>query len=167
MLQERTVEIGVGLFVALGLAALFMLAMQVSNLNLTSRDDGYLISARFGNVAGLKARAPVEMAGVRIGRVEQISFDPQSLQARVTMRIEGRYNALPEDSSAAVLTAGLLGEKYIGLEPGGALDPLREGSEIMLTQSSLVLEQLIGQFLFSIGNKGDEGSGSATSGGGL
>lgn len=157
MEQTRGVEIWVGLFVAAGLAALFMLAMRVSNLNLAVDEDGYTVSARFENVAGLKVRAPVEMAGVRIGRVEAIEFDPQSLQARVTLRIASQYDQLPEDTSASVLTAGLLGEKYVGLEPGGAEDPLKAGSEITLTQSSLVLEQLIGQFLFSKAQGGADG----------
>jgi len=159
MVQSRSVEIWVGLFVAAGLAALFMLAMRVSNLSMVGNVDGYPIVARFENVAGLKERAPVEMAGVRIGRVEAIAFDPDTFQARVTMRIDSRFDQLPEDTSAAVLTAGLLGEKYIGLEPGGAMETLGPGDEIQLTQSSLVLEQLIGQFLFSRAEGGDTGGG--------
>lgn len=149
MLDSRSVEIWVGLLVAAGLAALFVLAMQVSNLTVINEDGGYSVTARFQNVSGLKVRAPVTMAGVRIGRVTDISFDPKIFEAVVTLRIGGRYNALPADTSASVFTAGLLGEKYISLEPGGDDAVLKNGSEIRLTQSSLVLEQLIGQFLFS------------------
>ena len=148
-MQSRTVEIWVGLFVAGGMAALFMLAMQVSNLSVMNTDKGYDVTAAFDNVSGLKVRSPVTVAGVRIGRVTDISFDPQTFRAVVTMNISNRYNELPVDTSASVLTSGLLGEKYIGLEPGGAPQSLKNGSRIKLTQSSLVLEQLIGQFLFS------------------
>lgn len=149
MLNSRSVEIWVGLLVAAGLAALFVLAMQVSNLTEISDDAGYTVTARFENVSGLKVRSPVTMGGVRIGRVSGIGFDPKTFEAVVTLRISSRYNDLPADTSASVFTAGLLGEKYIGLEPGGEDAVLKDGSEIRLTQSSLVLEQLIGQFLFS------------------
>lgn len=155
MVQSRTIEIGVGLFVAAGMAALFMLAMRVSNLTTLTGEEGYEVRAHFENVSGLKVRAPVTMAGVQIGRVADIGFDEQTFEAVVTMRIDDRFNTLPEDTSASVLTAGLLGEKYIGLEPGGAEDVLADGDRIQLTQSSLILEQLIGQFLFSQGSEGD------------
>jgi phospholipid/cholesterol/gamma-HCH transport system substrate-binding protein len=142
------------MFVAAGMAALFMLAMRVSNLNAAIEGDGYTVTARFENISGLKVRSQVTMAGVNIGRVTEIGFDPKTFQAVVSLNISERYNNLPTDTSASILTAGLLGEKYVGLEPGGSEEVLKEGSEIELTQSSLVLEQLIGQFLF---NKAQEG----------
>lgn len=156
MRQSRTIEIWVGLFVAAGLAALFMLAMQVSNLTVVSGDEGYEVKARFENISGLKVRSPVTMAGVRIGRVVDIGFDPQTFEAVVTLRIDSQYDQIPEDTSAAILTSGLLGEKYVGLEPGGSFDVLAQGDTIQLTQSSLVLENLIGQFLFSQAEKGGD-----------
>ncbi|MDR9436565.1 MAG: outer membrane lipid asymmetry maintenance protein MlaD [Thiohalophilus sp.] len=148
MNNSRLVEIWVGIFVAAGLAALFMLAMQVSNLSTYSNDAGYEISARFEDISGLKVRSPVTMAGVTIGRVKAIAFDEQTFQAVVTLRIEEQYSeTLPKDTSASIYTAGLLGEKYVGLEPGGAMKVLAQGDEIKLTQDSLVLEKLIGQFI--------------------
>jgi phospholipid/cholesterol/gamma-HCH transport system substrate-binding protein len=154
MMQSRTVEIWVGLFIAAGMAALFMLAMQVSNLTVVSSDEGYTVTAKFDNIGGLKVRSPVTVAGVRVGRVSGIGFDPRTFQAVVSLNISNQYNELPSDTSASIFTAGLLGEQYIGLEPGGEMEMLKDGDELMLTQSALVLEQLIGQFLF---NKTSEG----------
>ena len=154
MMHSRNVEIGVGLFIAAGLAALFMLAMQVSNLSVMSDDVGYDVTARFENIGSLKVRSPVTMAGVRVGRVSNIGFDSQTFEGVVTLHISSEYDQLPADTSANIFTAGLLGEQYVGLEPGGEEEVLENGSEIMLTQSALVLEQLIGQFLF---NKASEG----------
>lgn len=156
MMQVRTIEIWVGVFVAAGLAALFMLAMQVSNLTVVGDDKGYTISARFENISGLKVRSPVTMAGVRIGRVTAIDFDPQTFQAVVSMRIGAAYDQLPVDTSAAVLTSGLVGEKYVGLDAGGDMDVLKDGGEIKLTQSTLVLEQMIGKFLFDKAESGKQ-----------
>lgn len=156
MLHSRTVEIWVGLFVAAGLAALFMLAMKVSNLTVVSEGEGYNVTARFENISGLKVRSPVTMAGVRIGRVTGIGFDPQTFEAVVTLHIDGKYNELPADTSASIFTAGLLGEQYVGLEPGGDMEVLKDGSEITLTQSALILEQMIGQFLFSKASEGGD-----------
>jgi phospholipid/cholesterol/gamma-HCH transport system substrate-binding protein len=156
VVNSRWVELGVGLFVALGLAALFMLAMKVSNLAAyAGGEDGYTISALFSNVGGLKVRAPVTMAGVRVGRVRSIAFDQDIFQARVVMDIDGQYRRIPADTMASIYTAGLLGEQYVALEPGGMLEYLQEGDEIRLTQSALVLEQVVGEFLFSKG--GDAG----------
>lgn len=146
-MNTRMMEIWVGVFVAGGLAALFMLAMKVSNLSSYSDTGGYEIVARFEDSSGLKVRSPVTMAGVRIGRVSSIEFDPVTFQARVTMKVESRYNALPSDTSASIYTAGLLGEKYVGLEPGGSEENMKQGSLIKITQGSLVLEKLIGQFV--------------------
>lgn len=149
MRQSRTVELVVGLFVAAGLGALFMLAMKVSNLSLVAQEDTYSVIAKFQNIGGLKVRSPVTLAGVTIGRVAAIQIDSQTYEAEVKMRIESHYDYLPEDTSASIYTAGLLGEQYIALEPGGAEVYLKEGDKIFLTQSALVLEELIGQFLYS------------------
>lgn len=154
MLQSRTVEIGVGIFVALGLAALFMLAMKVSNLATWTQTDGYDVMVRFDNVGGLKVRSPVTMAGVRIGRVKGIGFDDNTYEAVVTLGIEGHYRRIPDDTTASIYTAGLLGEQYVSLEPGGDDAFLVQGSEIQLSQSALVLEQIVGQFLFSKASEG-------------
>ena len=148
-MNSRNVEIGVGIFVALGLAALLMLAMKVSNLTELYSGDGYAITARFDNIGGLKVRSPVTMAGVRIGRVATIGFDDKTYEAVVTMDIEPKYDRIPSDSSASIYTAGLLGEQYIGLQPGAEESFLKQGSTIRLTQSAIVLEQVIGQFLYS------------------
>jgi phospholipid/cholesterol/gamma-HCH transport system substrate-binding protein len=147
MLVTKTVEFAVGVFVALGLAAFFMLAMKVSDVSSLGDDAGYVISARFDNIGGLKVRSPVTLAGVRIGRVTSIDIDLATYEAVVSMSILSRYDQLPEDSSASILTSGILGEQYIGIEPGGVEDYLADGGSIQLTQSALVLEQLIGRFL--------------------
>ncbi|MEJ2692842.1 MAG: outer membrane lipid asymmetry maintenance protein MlaD [Candidatus Thiodiazotropha sp.] len=149
MMNTRLVEIAVGAFMAAGLVALFFLAMQVSNLASISNGKGYEVTARFDNIGGLKVRSQVSMAGVRIGRVVDIEYDQKSYEALVTMRIDSAYNQIPEDTIAKIYTSGLLGEQYIGLDPGGSLENLQQGSEIMMTQSALVLEEIIGQFLFS------------------
>jgi phospholipid/cholesterol/gamma-HCH transport system substrate-binding protein len=149
MHQSRSVEILVGLFIAAGIAALFMLAMQVSNLSSLSGDEGYVVKARFDNIGGLKVRSPVTVAGVKVGRVAEIDFDSDTFEAVVSMRISPSYDRLPIDTSGSILTAGLLGEQYIGLEPGGDDKNLADGDELKLTQSALVLEKIIGQFLFS------------------
>ena len=149
MHNTRTMEIIVGLFVVLGFAALFMLAMKVSNLSTFTGDDGYAIKARFENIGGLKVRSPVTVAGVRVGRVSNIDFDNNTFEAIVTMDIAGNYNTLPTDTSASIFTSGLLGEQYVSLEPGGDDKVLQADSEIRLTQSAIVLEQVIGQFLYS------------------
>jgi len=146
-MNTRKTEILVGLFMAVGLAALFMLAMKVSNLNIYSSDAGYEIVANFDDISGLKVKSPVTMAGVRIGRVSDISFDSQTFEAVVKIRIESEYDALPKDTSASIYTAGLLGEKYIGLEPGGDEENLKNNDKLKLTQSSLVLEKLISRFV--------------------
>ncbi|ORU90973.1 MAG: outer membrane lipid asymmetry maintenance protein MlaD [Cycloclasticus sp. symbiont of Poecilosclerida sp. N] len=146
---SRSIEILVGFFVAIGFVAMFFLSMEVSNLSSANGDEGYDVTARFENVGSLKARAPVAMAGVTVGRITSIKLDPDSFEAIVTMNIEAQYDKLPFDTNASILTAGLLGEQYVGLEPGGEEEVLMEGSELELTQSALVLEQIIGQFLFN------------------
>ncbi|MEM7209318.1 MAG: outer membrane lipid asymmetry maintenance protein MlaD [Pseudomonadota bacterium] len=148
-MTSRKIEIAVGLFMALGFAALVMLAMQVSNLSSFGGSDGYKVSAYFENIGGLKVRAPVRAGGVLVGRVSEISYDEETYQAEVTLTLEDQYRAFPLDTAASIYTAGLLGEQYIGLEPGAEEDYLQDGDEITLTQPALVLEQVIGQFLFS------------------
>ncbi len=155
MIHNRTIEILVGAFMAAGLVAFFFLAMQVSNLSSSSNGEGYEVTARFDNIGSLKVRSPVTMAGVRIGRVSHIGFDRTTYEAVVTLKVESEYNVIPEDSFAKIFTAGLLGEQYIGLDPGGSETFLQQGSEISLTQSALVLEEIIGQFLFSKAEEGD------------
>ena len=149
MAKMRTVEILVGAFMVAGFVALFFLAMKVSNLSMTSSGPGYTLTARFDNVGSLKVRAPVSIAGVRVGRVDAIRYDQDSFQAVVNMRIDAAFDRIPSDTFANIFTAGLLGEQYIGLDPGGSTEYLVEGDQIEHTQSALVLEQMIGQFLFS------------------
>ncbi len=156
MSNTRTVEILVGIFVSLGIAALLTLAVNVSNVSGFTRGEQYTITANFDNVSGLKQRSAVSIAGVTVGRVSSIVVDPITFEAVVSMNIDGRFNEVPVDSSAGIYTAGLLGEKYVGIGPGGAPDYLEEGGEIRLTQSSIVLEKLISQFLFSQTDKDEE-----------
>ena len=156
-MNSRTIEISVGLFVACGLAALFMLAMQVSNLaSLGGDGDSYTVTAAFENVGGLKVRSPVTVSGVRVGRVDAIDYDTSAYEAVVTLRINSAYDAFPEDTAASIFTAGLLGEQYVALDPGGSMDNLAQDSRIQLTQSALVMEQIIGQFLYSMADKDKE-----------
>lgn len=152
-MNTRTLELLVGLFVAAGFAALFMLAMSASNLASYGSGDGYTIKARFDNIGGLKVRSPVASSGVRIGRVTDIQYDSESYEAVVTLSIESQYDKFPVDTAASILTSGLLGEQYVGLEPGAEEEYLISGAEVDITQSALVLEQIIGQFLYS---KADE-----------
>jgi len=153
MNSNKSLEILVGLFVSISIAALFFMALQVSHFNGLQSADSYEITAQFENISGLKNKALISMAGVPIGRVSDIQFNPEDYNALVTLQIEAQYNTLPSDTSASILTAGLLGEKYIGLTAGGLDEYLQAGDQIELTQSSLVLEQLISQFLF---NKSDD-----------
>jgi phospholipid/cholesterol/gamma-HCH transport system substrate-binding protein len=149
-------ELGAGLFIFLGFAALFFLATQTTNVESYIDDSGYIITARFDDIAGLKERAPVSMAGVTIGRVEKIAFDPEDLTAVVTMRIGEQFDRIPDDSDASILTAGLLGSKYVGIGPGGSETYFKNDSQIELTQSAIVLENIIGKLLFSLGTKDDD-----------
>jgi len=160
MMQTKTIEIAVGLFVAAGLAALFVLAMKVSNLTAFADDAGYQLVAKFDNVGSLKTGAPVSIAGVRVGRVASIGIDKTTHEAVVRLNINNDYTGIPADTSASILTAGLLGEQYVSLEPGGDIQPLKAGGVIKLTQSALVLENIIGQFLFSKAQEGPSKNGS-------
>ncbi len=154
MKSSRQLEMLVGVFMAIGLVALFFLAMQVSNLGTLHTGDSYRVQARFDNIGSLKVKAPVTMAGVEVGRVARIGFDKERFQAVVGLDIYAEYDEIPEDTYAKILTAGLLGEQYVGLDPGGSDEVLKDGSEIEITQSALVLEEVIGQFIFSKAQEG-------------
>ncbi|MGH8552742.1 MAG: outer membrane lipid asymmetry maintenance protein MlaD [Methylococcales bacterium] len=143
----------VGLFVCAGVGAVFFLALKVSNLSSFESANGYRLTARFENIGGLKVRSPVTVSGVRIGRVSAIHYDKNTYQAVVEMDIDPYYDTLPDDTSAAIYTAGLLGEQYIGLQPGGGDTYLKNGDQVEFVQSALVLEELIGKFFLS---KSDE-----------
>ena len=152
-MKKQSLDIWVGLFVALGLLALLFLALKAGNMSAFTFEPTYQVSAKFDNIGGLKPRAPVKSAGVVVGRVAEIRFDDQSYQATVIMNLETRYK-FPKDSSAKILTSGLLGEQYIGLEAGGDEAMIAGGSKLTQTQSAIVLENLIGQFLY---NKASDG----------
>lgn len=152
-MQSRSLEIGVGLFLIAGLLALLLLALRVSGLTLGTAGDTYRLHAYFDNTAGVSPRAKVTMAGVTIGKVLAVELDHDSFMGRVTMEIDGRVDNLPTDSTASILTAGLLGEKYIGISIGGDDEVLADGGVIRDTQSALVLEDLIGKFLLNTVNR--------------
>ena len=146
-MKRTTLDLWVGLFVTAGIVALFVLALKVGNASNVSVSDGYRVIAEFDNIGGLKVRAPVKSAGVVVGRVEGIALDTNSFRANVTLRIDKQY-PFPRDSSASILTAGLLGEQYVGMDGGGDEENLRDGDRLKLTQSAIVLEKVIGQFLY-------------------
>jgi phospholipid/cholesterol/gamma-HCH transport system substrate-binding protein len=153
MKQTRVVEFGTGMFVLLGFASLFFLILKTTDVQSDLRGETYQVLARFENVGDLKLRAPVTMAGVTIGRVTGISFDSDRLDAQVTMRISANFDRIPDDTDASILTAGLIGGQYIGLSPGFSETYLAEKSEIQITHSALVLENLIGKFLVKLGGE--------------
>lgn len=156
-MNKRSIEILVGLFVVLGAAGLLFLALKAANLgSFTNSGETYTVQARFDNIGGLKARAPVRSAGVNVGRVTSITLDAQTFQGLVTMEVNQGF-LFPKDSSAKILTAGLLGDQYIGIEPGGDEKNLAAGDVITQTQSAMVLENLIGQFLFNKAADGGTG----------
>jgi phospholipid/cholesterol/gamma-HCH transport system substrate-binding protein len=155
-MKKQSLDIWVGLFVALGLLALLFLALKAGNMSAFTFEPTYQVSAKFDNIGGLKPRAPVKSAGVVVGRVAEIRFDDKSYQATVILNLEERYK-FPKDSSAKILTSGLLGEQYIGLEAGGDEAMIAGGSKLTQTQSAIVLENLIGQFLY---NKASDGASS-------
>ncbi len=161
-MAKRNIEILVGLFVLLGMAGLLFVALKAANLTSFSNGETYALTARFDNIGGLKPRAPVRSAGVVVGRVKSISLDPKTFQGVVMLELQQGYQ-FPKDSSAKILTAGLLGDQYIGLEAGGDEKNLVAGDTIKQTQSAVVLENLISQFLFS--KAADAGAGNADAGG--
>ncbi len=146
-MQRTTLDLWVGIFVTAGVAALFVLALKVGNASSVSVSDGYRVIAEFDNIGGLKVRAPVKSAGVVVGRVEGISLDTRSFRANVALRIDKRY-PFPKDSSASILTAGLLGEQYVGMDGGGDEQNLKDGDRLKVTQSAIVLEKVIGRLLY-------------------
>lgn len=149
-MQSKALELLVGAFFTLGVAAVFVLTFRVASVGGLADRNGYSVTADFENIGGLKPGAAVTMAGVRIGRVSNIVIDRTTYEARVTLRLAQAYDNIPKDSTASILTAGLLGEQYIGLSPGGDDASLVEGDKIRMTQSALVLENLIGQFVSSM-----------------
>ena len=153
-MSRKLLDIWVGFFVILGFAALLFLALRVGNLSSANFAETYQLAARFDNIGGLKVRGPVKSAGVVVGRVSDIRFDSESYEALVTLTIDSRYQ-FPKDTFASILTAGLLGEQYVGLDAGGDEKMLNAGDVFAKTQSAVVLEKLIGQFMF---NKASEGS---------
>ena len=156
-MNRATIDLWVGIFVAAGLAALLFLALKVGNLASFSASPAYQVQAKFANIGGLKVRAPVKSAGVVVGRVSDVRFDTESYEAIVTLNVDARYQ-FPRDTSAKILTSGLLGEQYVGLEAGGDGVMLKTGDRLRLTQSAVVLENLISQFLY---NKAADGKDAA------
>lgn len=156
MKSSHQIELTAGLFLLLGIGALAFLAVQATDGGGLLRGGTYQLNAYFSNVGGLKPRAQVSLAGVTVGSVERIELDPESLEARVVMSISEQYDDIPDDTSASILTSGILGDQYVGLEPGGSPEPLQDGDRILITQSAVVLEQLISRYLFSGNEEGDE-----------
>ncbi len=157
MAQRQSFQIGTGLFILLGFAALGYLATQTSSLANYREGASYALKARFTNIGQLKLRAPVKVAGVRIGSVSGIQLEPDKLDALVTLAVDQRFDKIPEDSAAAVFTSGLLGDQYVAIQPGGSPDMFKNGDEVILTQSSMQLEDLIGKYLVG----GDAGKSDA------
>lgn len=155
MSQTRTIELSTGLFVMLGFAALFFMVTQITNKGLVWHEQNYRLTARFDNVGGLKVGAPVSMGGVTVGRVEAIDYDSKNYKAVARLAIQSRYDKIPDDSDVAIYTAGLLGGQYVGITPGGAETYFKDGDRIELTQSAVVLENLISKFLFDRAGQGD------------
>jgi phospholipid/cholesterol/gamma-HCH transport system substrate-binding protein len=156
-MNRSTIDLWVGALVAMGLAALLFLALKVGNLASFSTSEVYQVQAKFANIGGLKVRAPVKSAGVVVGRVSEVRFDNESYEAVVTLNIEGSFR-FPRDTAAKILTSGLLGEQYVGLEAGGDAAMFKSGDRVKLTQSAVVLENLISQFMFSKAQEGTKES---------
>jgi phospholipid/cholesterol/gamma-HCH transport system substrate-binding protein len=158
-MTRSTIDLWVGVFVAIGLGALLFLALKVGNLASFSTAETYRVEARFANIGGLKVRAPVKSAGVVVGRVAEIGFDNEAYEAVAELTLDARFK-FPRDTSAKILTSGLLGEQYIGLEAGADARMLADGERLRLTQSAVVLENLIGQFFTSKAAEGGEAKGA-------
>jgi phospholipid/cholesterol/gamma-HCH transport system substrate-binding protein len=152
-MSKTVLDLWVGLFVIAGIAALLFLALKVGSMSTVNSTDSYEVTARFENIGGLKVRAPVKSAGVVVGRVTDIRFDNEAYEAAVTLRLDKRY-AFPKDTTATIMTSGLLGEQYIGLEAGGDSQKLKDKDRILITQDAVVLENLIGQFLYGKAQEG-------------
>lgn len=156
MRQTRSVEIGTGLFVLLGMSSLFFLTTQTTGGDDFKAEAVYTVEARFENIGSLRTRAPVTMSGVTIGRVTEVAFDSDALEAVVHFVVDAQYDQIPDDSDASILTSGILGSQYIGLQAGGSDMYLEDGSEILFTQSAIVLENLIGKFLVNAGSGSED-----------
>ena len=158
MKNSRSLEIGTGLFVLLGFAALAFLTTQLpgTSFKLGGTEGGYTVTALFDNVGDLKPGSPVTMAGVRIGRVESIRFDPRQFKAAVVLRLDSQFNEIPDDSDASIQTAGLLGGKYVGIGPDSSKTFLQQGGQIEFTQSAIVLESLVNKFFANMASKGPD-----------
>lgn len=152
-MNKTALDLWVGIFVVAGLGALLFLALKVGSMNVVKTSNSYELYARFDNIGGLKVRAPVKSAGVVVGRVTDVQFDGENFEAVVTLRIDNRY-VFPKDTLAAIMTSGLLGEQYIGLDAGGETQSLKDKDKIFMTQSAVVLENLIGQFLYGKAQEG-------------
>lgn len=155
MMKRTVLDLWVGFFVAIGFAALVFLALKVGNLSGSNFEQAYTLKAKFDNIGGLKVRGAVKSAGVVVGRISEIQFDPKTYEAVVTMTLDGRYT-FPKDTIAAIYTSGLLGEQYIGMDVGGDEKMLKPGETVFKTQSAVVLEKMIGQFLFNKAAEGQE-----------
>ena len=156
MRANYKVEFASGIFLLLGIVALVWLATRATDYGQEIGKETYFISARFANVGDLRDRAPVKIGGVTVGMVESIELDPVTFEAVVKMKVSTRFDEIPSDTGASVFTSGVLGDRYIGLEPGGAPDMLVDGDELFITQSALVLEQVIGKYLFNAGSDKEE-----------
>ena len=156
MRPNYKVEFASGIFLLLGIAALVWLAMRATDYGQEIGKDTYTISARFTNIGDLRDRAPVKIGGVTVGMVESIVLDPVTFEAVVGMKVASAFDEIPSDTGAAVLTSGVLGDRYIGLEPGGAPDMLQDGDELFMTQSAVILEQVIGKYMFNTGSAEEE-----------
>ncbi len=149
MRANYKVELTSGIFLLLGIAAMLWLATEATDYGMQVGDDTYQVNARFSNVADLKTRSPVKIGGVTVGLVEKISLDPVTFEAVVEMQIDRKFSDIPSDTSAAILTSGMLGDRYVGFEPGGAMEALADGDQIFITQSAVVLETLVSKYLFN------------------
>ena len=158
MRPSRAIDISTGLFVVLGFAAIAFLVTQITSKEVAVHSDSYRLKAQFENVGGLKPGAPVTMSGVTVGRVEKIIYDMKLFKAVVTLRIDGRYNAIPNDSDASIFTAGLLGGQYVALSPGGSEEAFKNGDQVEFVQDAVVLENLISKYLFSQAEKTPPGA---------
>lgn len=156
MRANYKVELASGIFLLLGIAALVWLATRATDYGQDIGKETYQVTARFQNVGDLRLRAPVKIGGVTVGLVDKVELDPVTFEAVVTMSLASRFDEIPDDTGASVLTSGVLGDRYIGLEPGGSPEMLADGDELFITQSAIVLEQVIGKFLFSTGGENVE-----------
>jgi len=156
MRANYKVEFASGIFLLLGIAALIWLATRATDYGQDIGKETYVISARFTNIGDLRDRAPVKIGGVTVGMVESVELDPVTFEAIVHVEVSSRFDEIPSDTGASVFTSGVLGDRYIGLEPGGAPDMLVDGDELFITQSALVLEQIIGKYLFNAGSDKEE-----------